>query len=65
MLLGRETDLKEETHNAEACYVTEFEAILLRSPQGIVSLITSFKDLHYFARRYHLNVADALKFELK
>ena len=43
----------------------EFEAILLRSPQGIVSLITSFKDLHYFSRRYQLNVADALKFELK
>ena len=65
MLLGRETDLKEETHNAQACYVIEFEAILLRSPQGIVSLITSFKDLNYFARRYQLNVADALKFELK
>ena len=63
--MGRETDLQEETHNAQARYVIEFEAILLRSPQGIVSLITSFKDLNYFARRYQLNVADALKFELK
>ena len=34
MLLGRETDLEEETHNAQACYVIEFEAILLQSPQG-------------------------------
>lgn len=63
MLLGRETDLEEETHNAQACYVIELKDILLRSPQRIVPLITSFKDLNFFARRYQLNVADALKFE--
>lgn len=61
--MGRETDLEEETHNAQACYVIELKDILLRSPQRIVSLITSFKDLNFFARRYQLNVADALKFE--
>lgn len=47
------------------CYVIELKDILLPSPQTIVSLNTSFKDLNFFARRYQLNVADALKFELK